>query len=158
MAVKGSLLKTTSALVPMFGLVGTVSAQEASNDVAIEEITVTAQRRAESLQKVPIAISAFSEQTIDKARIQGLEDVASRTPGFVIGQQSPSDPELTIRGIGSTDREAGSDRSVVLFVDEVYIGRSGASTIDFFDLERIEVLRARRAHCMVEMLSVARST
>lgn len=51
MAVKGSLLKTTSALVPMFGLVGTVSAQEASNDVAIEEITVTAQRRAESLQK-----------------------------------------------------------------------------------------------------------
>lgn len=75
----------------------------------------------------------------------------------MIGQQSPSDPELTIRGIGSTDREAGSDRSVVLFVDEVYIGRSGASTIDFSIWNGLKFY-GPQAHCMVEMLSVARST
>lgn len=113
----------------------------AQSDFSIEEVTVTAQRKSESLQEVPIAITAFSGETIEKARIDGLGDIASRTPGFTIGQQGPTAPELTIRGIGSTDREAGSDRSVVVFVDEVYVGRAGASTFDLFDLERIEVLR-----------------
>jgi len=108
---------------------------------AIEEIIVTATRRADNLQNVAGAITAFGAQAIERDRIYGLEDVASRTPGFLIGQQSPAAPELTIRGIGSDDREAGSDRSVVLFVDEVYIGRAGGSALDFFDLERIEVLR-----------------
>jgi len=107
----------------------------------IEEIIVTATRRADNLQNVAGAITAFGAQAIERDRIYGLEDVASRTPGFLIGQQSPAAPELTIRGIGSDDREAGSDRSVVLFVDEVYIGRAGGSALDFFDLERIEVLR-----------------
>jgi len=52
----------------------------------------------------------------------------------------PASPNLTLRGIGSTDRDAGSDRSVVVFVDEVYMGRAGGSAFDLFDLERIEVL------------------
>ncbi len=107
----------------------------------LEEITVTATKRAQSLQDVPISVSAFSADTIEATRMQGLTDIAIRTPNFLIGQQGPTAPELTIRGIGSTDRESGSDRSVVVFVDEVYIGRTGASTFDLFDLERVEVLR-----------------
>ncbi|MBM3514590.1 MAG: TonB-dependent receptor [Alphaproteobacteria bacterium] len=107
----------------------------------IEEIVVTAQKRTESLQNVPLAVTALSADTIEKARIVGLNDIALRTPNFTIGQQNPSEPELTIRGIGSGDREAGSDRSVTVFVDEVYVGRAGASTFDMFDLERVEVLR-----------------
>lgn len=108
---------------------------------AIEEIIVTAEKRAQNLQDVPVAVTAFGADTIEKLRIQELGDIAANTPNFVIGQQSPTQPELTIRGIGSTDREAGSERSVVVFVDEVYIGRAGASTFNLFDLERIEVLR-----------------
>lgn len=107
----------------------------------LEEIVVTATKRAQSLQEVPIAVSAFSAETIEDGRLQSLADIALRTPNFLVGQQGPTAPELTIRGIGSTDRESGSDRSVVVFVDEVYIGRTGASTFDLFDLERIEVLR-----------------
>lgn len=112
-----------------------------SDPQRIEEILVTAQKREESLQKVPVAVTVFSEKVLESSRIQGITDVASRTPGFVIATQGPHSPELTIRGIGSTDREAASDRSVVLFVDDVYIGRTGGSNIDLFDLERIEVLR-----------------
>jgi iron complex outermembrane receptor protein len=108
---------------------------------AIEEIIVTAQKRSESLQEIPVAVTAFTGKTIEQQRITDLGVIASKTPNFSIGQQSPTQPELTIRGIGSTDREAGSERSVVVFVDHVYIGRAGASTFDFFDLERIEVLR-----------------
>lgn len=107
----------------------------------IEEVTVTAERRSENLQDVPVAVTALTSETIEKERIENLSDIARLTPNFTIGQQSPTQPELTIRGIGSSDREAGSDRSVVLFVDDVYVGRAGASTFDLFDLERIEVLR-----------------
>ena len=107
----------------------------------IDEIIVTARKREENVQDVPISVSAFSAETIEATRMQGLTDIAIRTPNFLIGQQGPTAPELTIRGIGSTDRESGSDRSVVVFADEVYIGRTGASTFDLFDLERVEVLR-----------------
>ena len=107
----------------------------------IEEIVVTAQKREQNLQDVPIAVTAFTAETIKEKRINDLQEIAIRTPSFNIGQNGPTAPELTIRGVGSTDREAGSDRSVVVFVDEVYIGRAGSSTFDLFDLERIEVLR-----------------
>jgi iron complex outermembrane recepter protein len=106
----------------------------------LEEIVVTAQRRAEVLQKVPLAITAFGTEEIRQSRMYGLNDIAIRTPGFNLGDFSPESPNLTLRGIGSTDRDAGSDRSVVVFVDETYIGRAGASTFDLFDLERVEVL------------------
>ena len=107
----------------------------------VEEVVVTAQRRAESLQKVPTAITAISGEQLQKAGITDMSDVASRTPSFVIGQQGPSSPDMTIRGIGSSDRDAGSDRSVVAFVDEVYTGRAGGLPADLYDLERVEVLR-----------------
>lgn len=112
-----------------------------SSQAQIEEVVVTAQKREQSLQEVPLAVSTFDAEAISSARIDDLEEIALRTPSFDIGQNGPSAPEMTIRGIGSTDREAGSDRSVVVFVDEVYIGRAGASTFDLFDMERIEVLR-----------------
>ncbi|NOY16443.1 MAG: TonB-dependent receptor [Gammaproteobacteria bacterium] len=107
----------------------------------IEEVIVTAQKRAENLQKVPIAVTALIKDTIEKARVRSLDDIARLTPSFLAAMHTPTQPELSIRGIASTDREAGSERSVVVFVDEVYIGRAGASTFDLFDLERIEVLR-----------------
>tara|TARA_R110002167_G_scaffold21007_7_gene76517 strand:- start:3704 stop:5971 length:2268 start_codon:yes stop_codon:yes gene_type:complete len=118
-------------------------AQDAENERSsqLDDVIVTAQKRSQSLQEVPISVTALSAETLERARIIDLEGVATRTPNFVIGHDGPTTPELTIRGIGSTDREAGSDRSVVVFEDEVYIGRTGASTFDLFDLERVEILR-----------------
>ncbi len=108
---------------------------------SIDDIIVTAERRAQSVQRVPSAISAFSGEMLERAGVINLNDIASRTPSFVIGQQGPSSPDLSIRGIGSSDRDAGSDRSVIAFVDEVYTGRAGSIPTDLFDLERVEVLR-----------------
>lgn len=106
-----------------------------------QEVVVTALRRTESLQRVPAAVSAITAEQLAKAGIQNLGDVSTRTPSFVIGQQGPASPDMSIRGIGSTDRDAGSDRSVVVFLDEVYAGRAGGVPPDLFDLERVEVLR-----------------
>lgn len=106
-----------------------------------QEVVVTVQRRLEPLQSVPAAVTALTGEQLARAGLLSINDVATRVPGFVIGQQGPSSPDMSIRGIGSTDRDAGSDRSVVVFIDEVYAGRAGGVPPDIFDMERVEVLR-----------------
>ena len=136
------ILTATSAVALLSNLVTFAQeAEEQDEERSLNKVIVTATKRAENIQEVPIAITAFDASTIASERVDDLQEIASRTPSFLIGQNGPTAPELTIRGIGSTDREAGSERSVVVFIDEVYIGRAGASTFDLYDLERIEVLR-----------------
>lgn len=122
-------------------LAGPLWAQTTAAESSPQEIIVTAQRRAETLQSVPAALSAITGEQLSRAGIVSIGEVATRVPGFVIGQQGPSSPDMSIRGIGSTDRDAGSDRSVVVFIDEVYAGRAGGLPPDIFDMERVEVLR-----------------
>lgn len=108
---------------------------------ALEEVIVTANRREESLQSVAMAVSAFSEDMMRDQGIVDLKGITERTPGFTMGTFNPGQPQLYIRGIGSNEDGAGGDQSVIVFIDEVYIGRSAGMDIDLFDLERIEVLR-----------------
>ena len=107
----------------------------------IEEIIVTAERRAESLQSVPVAVTAFTGEDLDAQGIVDIKGITERTPGFTMGVFNPGQPQFYIRGIGSNEDGAGGDQSVIIFVDEVYIGRSAGSDLDLFDLERAEVLR-----------------
>ncbi len=108
---------------------------------ALEEIIVTAQKRAESLQDVPIAVSAFDAETLRLSGISSLDDISQRTPGLTMGRFNAVQPQIFIRGIGSTDQSASGDQSVGIFIDGVYMGRTGFVDLDFFDLERVEVLR-----------------
>jgi len=108
---------------------------------ALEEVIVTAQRRAENLQDVPIAITAIGTEELRAADISDLSAVSLRTPGFTMGVFNPSQPQLFIRGIGSNADGAAEDQSVVVFLDGVYLGRTAGLAFDLFDLERIEVLR-----------------
>ncbi|MCC5886724.1 MAG: TonB-dependent receptor [Gammaproteobacteria bacterium] len=118
-----------------------VLAQAQQSRLQIDEVVVTAQRRAESMQTVAIAVSAFSEEELASRRIDGLGSLASRTPGFAIGEFMPSQPQVYIRGIGSNDDGPGADPSTAVFLDEVYVGRAAGWTANLFDLERVEVLR-----------------
>lgn len=128
--------------VPILLLIGAActlaSAQESAG---LEEIIVTAQRRAESLQNVPIAISAFTEETLERSRIETMEEIVTRTPGFTMTAFNAGQPRLFIRGIGSTDDGAAQDNSVAVFVDDVYIGRGAGQAPEIYDLARVEVLR-----------------
>ena len=107
----------------------------------IEEIIVTAERRAESLQSVAVAVTAFTGEDLDAQGIVDIKGITERTPGFTMGVFNPGQPQFYIRGIGSNEDGAGGDQSVIIFIDEVYIGRSAGSDFDLFDLERVEVLR-----------------
>jgi len=114
---------------------------QALAEAAIEEIIVTAERRAESLQSVAVAITAFTGEDLDAQGIVDIKGITERTPGFTMGVFNPGQPQFYMRGIGSNEDGAGGDQSVIIFIDEVYIGRSAGSDLDLFDLERVEVLR-----------------
>jgi iron complex outermembrane receptor protein len=108
---------------------------------ALEEVLVTAQRRGERLQDVPITLTVLGAEQVAQARIQQLGDVASRTPGLNFDAFPASQPRIAIRGIGSSDRGAAGDPSAAIFLDEIYLGRPAAVAFDAFDIERIEVLK-----------------
>ena len=107
----------------------------------MEEITVTAQKKEESIQDVPIAISAFSADQIEAANLTNLDQFAALTPGLFFGKFSESRPQIYIRGIGSRQFDVGSEGSVGVFIDEVYIGRFSSGLSGLGDIERVEVLK-----------------
>lgn len=125
----------------LLALPDSASAQDDSMLVVIDAIVVTAQKREENLQDIPFSVSAISGETIKSMGALGHEDIAVTVPGFAMTSYSPTEPQFFIRGIGSTGTSAGEDSSVGVFVDGVYAGRSGAQNAQFFDVERIEVLR-----------------
>ena len=107
----------------------------------LEEITVTAQKRAESLQDVPIAIAAFSEGAMNDMGITSTADLALATPGLVFVQQGVlGQPYL--RGVGTRFTLNGLDPSVATYVGDRYIPRGSGNQLDLgLDVERIEVLK-----------------
>jgi iron complex outermembrane recepter protein len=117
------------------------SSEAADNQSKLEEIVVTATKTsAMSAQKTPIALSAFSGNDLQKSQIVNLKDLVASAPGLSIAQ-STANTEIYIRGIGTNNIGAGSDPDVTMQVDGVYVARPSATTNDFADIDRIEVLR-----------------
>lgn len=104
-----------------------------------DEIVVTAQRREQRLQDVPVSVSVVSGAALEKAGVRNLQEVATRMPAVRI-VEGPAADLLNIRGIGS-GQNSGFEQSVATFVDGVYRGRGRAVRSALFDLERIEVLK-----------------
>lgn len=112
-----------------------------ADSTQVDEVVVTAQRRSERLQDVPVTVTAFGAEQVEEARIREIDDVATRTPGLEFDAFPASQPRIVIRGIGSFDRGAAGDPSSAVFLDEVYLGRPAMVAFDAFDVERIEVLK-----------------
>jgi iron complex outermembrane receptor protein len=108
---------------------------------ALEEVVVTAQKRAQSAQDVPISITALSGEFIEERGIATAQDLEKFTPGLRIPQQDAAKTFIRIRGVGSRKFDIGAAGSVGVFVDEVYLPRFSGADIGFLDIERIEVLR-----------------
>ena len=110
---------------------------------SLEGITVTARRREETLQDVPIAVTALSAKTLDTLNVQNLGDLQGNVPNLTIHEARGSNTTITtyIRGIGQSDPTWGSDPGVGLYLDDVYIARPQGALLDVFDIQRIEVLR-----------------
>ncbi len=117
-------------------------AQEQSGEPrALEEITVTAQRREQSLQDVPIAISVLGSSDIERLNAADVRDLQFATPNLVVVSSNAAQPFFGMRGISDTSRNPGYEQRVGVYVDGVWVGRSGASNQSVLDIQSVEVLR-----------------
>lgn len=106
----------------------------------IEQVIVTAQKRAENLQDVPISINAISADVVAASGVHGTTGIASLTSGVVITDVTGA-PSVTIRGIGTQNTFAGEESSNSMYVDGVYYSSISASAFSLASLERIEILK-----------------
>src|SRR4051812_21017109 len=118
------------------------TAATGSGGNAIETITVTAQRRAEDIQRVPVAITALEGSTLDTQGIVGFQSLSFRVPSLRFGAGvTGGENVITMRGLGSQNTTPGGDSPVAYSVDGVTLQRSTAIDPEFYDIDRIEVLR-----------------
>jgi iron complex outermembrane receptor protein len=116
------------------------AAEEPALDPEIETLWVTAERRREDPQQIPMSLSVFSGETLDRAGVASTFDLPLITPGLVVTTNTViGQPYL--RGVGSDLISAGADASVATMIDGVYQSRPVAAIWDLYDVERVEVLK-----------------
>ncbi|WP_350339039.1 TonB-dependent receptor [Pseudomonas sp. Y39-6] len=118
------------------------AADEATDTATLQAVTVTATRREESLQKVPVAISVIDGEQLERDNRNSVASIVQQVPSlnFRTGA-SNKDTSLFIRGVGTISTSPGVEPTVATVIDGVVYGRPGQATLDLLDLDRIEVLR-----------------
>ena len=117
-------------------------AQEPAGEAdELDRITVTAQKREQQIQEVPISINAYSGDFLQAQGIQDYGDLGTLVPGLEVQTQSVSNPSISIRGITADLDDPTQEPRISVFQDGVSISRSRGSSVEMFDLERVEVLR-----------------
>jgi len=112
----------------------------AGNNV-LGEVVVTAQRREQKMQDVPIAVDVVTTEAMTEHVADNMSQMGKWLPGLVVSGDSPTQPHYQMRGIGASDFGVGTDPAVGVYIDGVYAARSGASFLAFNDVERVEVLK-----------------
>src|SRR5580658_391923 len=138
------VLAAVSALVPLSAFAQTTLANSAESD-ELQEIVVTAEKRSENIQDVPIAITAFSESELRSKGLTDIHSLSSLTPNVNLDEGSPfsgsnSVLSASIRGIGQDDFAFNLDPGVGVYVDGVYYARTVGANQNLLDVERIEIL------------------
>lgn len=147
--MKIGVLNSASALTVALALLSpaAASAQDGNDDAgALQEIVVTAQKRAESAQDVPIAISAVSADALSAKGVTDISQIGSQAPNVTLKNTaafagSSSILVSYIRGIGQNDFAFNLESGVGIYVDGVYLARNIGANIDLLDLDRVEVLK-----------------
>ncbi len=137
---RSALLLSTVASTSLIAMPALAQSETgASGDV----ITVTARRREESLQDVPLSVSAFTGAELERVGAVDIVSIAETTPNVTLEVSRGTSSTLTafIRGVGQQDPVAGFESGVGIYVDDVYLNRPQGAVLDLYDVERIEVLR-----------------
>lgn len=121
--------------------VATTSGSALAQSPQIEEVVITAQKREQTLQDVPVAVSAFGGDFMKKANITDVRGLVDFTPGFSGRTEDSFTDAMSMRGIVTNDFGIGGDPSVAVFQDGVWAGRTGGVQMSFFDIARAEVVK-----------------
>jgi iron complex outermembrane receptor protein len=142
-SVRALLCASTAAMALLAAAPAFAQAAPAPVDQggSVEEVVVTARKRAESLQDTPVTITAFEGKALEERGITNFQGLIDATPGVTIDAFPRAAPRPFFRGIGSSNQSAGGDPSSVAFLDGVYLGRGAMLAVETFDLERVEVLK-----------------
>ncbi|HEX4970549.1 MAG TPA: TonB-dependent receptor [Steroidobacteraceae bacterium] len=140
-AIRLVLAAAAACSLPVSGPV--VAAEPGAQAGTIEQVTVTARRREESLQDVPVAITALTSDQLLEQNVRTLEDMTAYAPNIKVnaGRATTSTINAYIRGVGQNDPLWGFEPGVGIYLDDVYIARPQGALLDVYDVERIEVLR-----------------
>jgi iron complex outermembrane recepter protein len=137
-------MTTRSKVMAIFLLLGatdeSVRASVPDGD-QLEEITVTAQKRAESSQDVPMTINTFSSDEMSRANVRNLFQIADYVPGMVFSRAPDDGMALTFRGLGSPARSQAFEESIGLFMDGIFLAKARLYASAFFDLDRAEMIK-----------------
>jgi len=117
-----------------------VTAQD-KEELTLEEVIVTAERRQESVQEIPMSVTAITADTISAMGYRTSQDLQNIVPGLTIRSPQIGQNNFVIRGIGEANDDVSSDSGVGVFVDDIYMARTSAANLTLYDLERVEVLR-----------------
>jgi iron complex outermembrane recepter protein len=122
---------------------GGVPAEETASSDKLETIVVTARRRSENLQEVPVAVTAITAEQLQTSAVRTLEDLTGFAPNIKVnaGRATNSTINAYIRGVGQNDPLWGFEPGVGIYVDDVYLARPQAALLDVYDVDRIEILR-----------------
>ena len=107
----------------------------------LETVIVTAQKRDEAAQDVPISLTAFTARAADTYRLESLRDVSRLTPGLLVSNFNFSSPTIAIRGASNTFTQIGANKPVAVVIDDLFIPRNSAASFELFDLNSIQVLK-----------------
>jgi len=134
-------IKTPLAMAITASLVSVSSV--AFSEAELEEVIVTAQKREQNTQKVPVAITSYSSIELEQKAINTIVDLEKSSPNTQLRASRATSSTLTayIRGVGQQDPLWGFEPGVGVYVDDVYYARPQAAVIDVFDVDRIEILR-----------------
>jgi iron complex outermembrane receptor protein len=113
----------------------------ASDNGELTTITVTAQRRTEASQNVPIALQVVTSEQIEKLAATDLASMNGYVPGLDVSGEQPTQPGFTLRGISVSDFGIGTDSPIGIYEDGVYTGKTGGALLLFNDVQHIEVLK-----------------
>lgn len=124
------------------GAAGLVLSSQAGAQAMLEEVVVTAQKREQNLQDVPIAVAAYSGQALQENGVKDIFELQTSAPGLVVDQnQSATTSSFSIRGIGTGGNNFGQESSVGLYVDGVYRSRQSSMISQLVDIASVDVLR-----------------
>jgi iron complex outermembrane receptor protein len=141
--IRSGTITVCGALVSTVALAGPASAQTAEYEAGLDEIIVTAQKREQSLQDVPIAVTALTADALKANRVVDVTDLSGLAPGVTVRTAAGGSklPQFIIRGAFSGGLVPGSDKQVSIYLDGVYLSSPRGSIFDLPNVERIEVLR-----------------
>ncbi len=141
-AGRTSVITSISAVAFITASALPAAAQTGPNDADQAEIIVTAQKREQSLQDVPVSVNVLSGEALETNRISSIEELQVLTPSLSFTNSANSRGQgLSVRGIGTLNFSDGVEPSVSTVIDGVVIGRQAQSVFDLIDIERVEVLR-----------------